>query len=538
MSTTTQTHTTYDQPSLQLAAETLPSQFDEAFKGISKLTREQCGHVRHFHNLASQADGDWAFMGAEEPGQEWDTALRYQLSAMAYAAGAAHYHHLPAMRSLFKALIEKMIKKMLNKYVWDYWYLSSQSGTKVDPDLKELRKPWADPVVRENIMVKLRTVITSGEELFDEKDGIVFDWNPLFWGMGPERYSYTRSTLQKAILKEMERENWMGACCEPNMIFIVCNQFPILAMRYNDVTDNSHVVDDVLKKYTAAWAKSGFIGENGLFRRNYFPNQNKFGVAESIDHTVWAMAFMPWNYEKTQPLYPSIADGYLEKVESRTNIRPPSVALVTRKLAAEKGGRHDDPSIVEQAREAAKGKKPSNNRYLLPTFGKVALWMSEYGEPSDLEAAFSTSGLFYERSDTSWDDDGNYTYVEPFTGNAGIAYARLNVKNGQKKMWDKPWTKADLERRPYIDDVYLAQGIDCLRGDWDEKRRAMVATFRSWDGSAKSIKPSVKNLRSGTYGVYVDGRLRNVETVRSPTDIVVGNLEVGGEEVDLVVLRI
>jgi hypothetical protein len=41
----------------------------------------------------------------------------------------------------------------LRREVWGYWYLTSQSGRSVDPDIKELRRPWADPVVKENIMV-------------------------------------------------------------------------------------------------------------------------------------------------------------------------------------------------------------------------------------------------------------------------------------------------------------------------------------------------------------------------------------------------
>lgn len=131
----------------------LPNQLSDAFRLPHKLTHEQCGHIRHIHNLASQIEGDWAFMGTQEPGQEYDTAFRYQLAHMAYAIGAAHYHHLPAQRSMFKTLFEKLIKKMLHKTVWDYWYLSSQSGIRLDPDLRKLRKPWADPVCKENIMV-------------------------------------------------------------------------------------------------------------------------------------------------------------------------------------------------------------------------------------------------------------------------------------------------------------------------------------------------------------------------------------------------
>lgn len=92
-------------------------------------------------------------MGSQENGQEYDMAYRYQLAHMAYAIGAAHFHHLPAQRSALKSLFEKLISKMMDKAVWEYWYMTSQSGIRVDPDLKELRKPWVDPVCKENIMV-------------------------------------------------------------------------------------------------------------------------------------------------------------------------------------------------------------------------------------------------------------------------------------------------------------------------------------------------------------------------------------------------
>jgi hypothetical protein len=142
-----------DTVDLPPGAESLPQKLGERFKSLPKLSREQCGHIRHFHNLVSTLDGEWGLMGSQEPGQEWDTAYRYQLVTMTYAAGAAHYHRLPAMRSMFKSLFEKLIAKMLRREVWGYWYLTSQSGIHADPDLKELRKPWADPVCKENIMV-------------------------------------------------------------------------------------------------------------------------------------------------------------------------------------------------------------------------------------------------------------------------------------------------------------------------------------------------------------------------------------------------
>lgn len=71
---------------------------------------------------------------------------------MAYAAGLAHYHRMPAMQELFKPLKRGVIHKRLRCEVWGHWYLTLQSGVRVDLDLKELRKPWADLVVRENVM--------------------------------------------------------------------------------------------------------------------------------------------------------------------------------------------------------------------------------------------------------------------------------------------------------------------------------------------------------------------------------------------------
>lgn len=149
--------TTITTPSSTLLAlnalKTPPLKLSNSFDDYPKLTREECGHLRHFHNLVSLPDGEWSHMGAQESGQEWDTAFRYQIATMGYAVGAAHYHRLPAMRAVFKKLLLKVINKMLRREVWGYWFDSSHSGPRLDPDLKELRKPWADPVCKENIMV-------------------------------------------------------------------------------------------------------------------------------------------------------------------------------------------------------------------------------------------------------------------------------------------------------------------------------------------------------------------------------------------------
>ena len=137
----------------QSLPKTLPNICVEGISKLPKLSREQCGHIRHFHNLASQPEGDWSLMQGAS-GQEYDdSSYRYQLATMAYATGAAHYHRLPALRGVFRSLLQKLIAKMLQPEVWGYWYLTSQSGKTCDPDIEVLRKPWADPVCKENVMV-------------------------------------------------------------------------------------------------------------------------------------------------------------------------------------------------------------------------------------------------------------------------------------------------------------------------------------------------------------------------------------------------
>jgi hypothetical protein len=199
-----------------------------------KLDAAQAGHLRHFHNLASQIDGEWRHMGTQEPGQEWLDAYRYQISSMTYGAGVAHYHRLPALRSVFKPLIRRLIHKMLRREVWGYWFNTSLAGNRTNPDRKVLRTPWADPIVRENIMYSGHLLLMTSlyamlfdDNEFEQPDSLVFHWDPLFFGLGAETYRYDNRTLQAAILAEMERNGWIGVCCEPNLVFVVCNQFPV-----------------------------------------------------------------------------------------------------------------------------------------------------------------------------------------------------------------------------------------------------------------------------------------------------------------------
>ncbi len=258
---------------------------------------------------------------------------------------------------------------------------------------------------------------------------------------------------------------------------------------------------------------------------------------------------MAWNSNQVQQLYASQTLGLLTRIGDRININPAPLAYAIKEIVSNEGTDPHSPEVLARAQEQISNIEGHPQfGYGHPAFGYVVQWVSEVGSEGDLhgllrhaeeylQPSWSNGGLYYTRNDAFYDDHGNYVHMEPFTGNAAIGYARLNVKYGQKKMWDLPWTKAVLEARSWIDGIGLEQGIDYLRGSWDDDKKMMIATFRSWDDKKVTIRPTARNLPTGTYGVYLDGELIQTELVGSNEDGITIEIEVGGDEVDLIILR-
>ena len=90
-------------------------------------------------------------------------------------------------------------------------------------------------------------------------------------------------------------------------------------------------------------------------------------------------------------------------------------------------------------------------------------------------------GLYYPRNDKLENEEPKWTHMAPVSGNAAIGYSRLNVRDGQKKMWDHPWTQNDLATRPWVDGLDFWRNIDCLRGVWDAEPKAIIITLTTWN---------------------------------------------------------
>lgn len=444
----------------------------------------QLGHLRHIENLAAQPDGEWSRMGIPDSGQEWLDSYRYQLAQMAYALGLAHYHRLPAAPAAFRKTFDDLIRKMLRREVWGYWKDTSQSGPYVNPDIKELRKGWVDPVARENIMYSGHLSAMVGmysmlfnDDSYDRPDALTFVHNPIFWGMGPEKFEYSRSSLNEVIYWQMVENGWLGVACEPNCVFIVCNQFPMLGFRFADLRKGTSTADEATRSYRAAWGKKGIFSEEGWFHGWWRVEQDEFVPPRSVGWTAWGGAVMnAWNRDFVHGIYRDQLHGVLKYGgDDLVSLYPSSVVPQVRNALA-------NGCPVDAIEDRA-------YPWPMPDFGYVAMLLSEMGDTDlngmlayadrHMSPTWSDGGLYYPRSDQAYDKEGNLVRMDRLTGNAMLAYARLNVPDGLWAMYSNPWT-ADHFVDPALQRI--TQGVDMTRAVYDREAKLLVLTLQPRDG--------------------------------------------------------
>lgn len=255
-----------------------------------------------------------------------------------------------------------------------------------------------------------------------------------------------------------------------------------------------------------------------------------------------------WNPEYAQSGFEKQSTGFITNLDGKIELQVTAVANEIRRLEKEEGASPHSPATVKKAIEKAKA-LPSKFPYTQPTFGYVVMWVSELGKDTELKGllahadanlnpTWEKGGLYYPRNDNSASEDWKWTQMDPFTGNAAIAYSRLNVPDGQKKMWDRPWTRRDLDNRPWIDGLDLSQNIDCLRGLWDEEAKAIIVTLKTWNGRPAQANLVVKNLEVGTWAVYEQGKLSAIHELLKKINIPVTILVGAGKETDIVILKV
>ena len=258
----------------------------------------------------------------------------------------------------------------------------------------------------------------------------------------------------------------------------------------------------------------------------------------------WNSSFVRQNWERQ-------STGHLVRANGRTVLQATNVAAAYRSIVAENGGVPEDTSAA-----LVKAKELSTQdayRHPFPfqsaSRGLFMMMLSELGRREELNdlldfadqklsPKWERGGLFYPRKDDFFDSAGDYVHVEPHSGNSAIGYARLNVEDGQKIMWEHPWTKEGLNSRPWVEGCSLGDDVDFLRGVWDTERRAAIVTLKSWEGDfekPKDVRIVVRGLPMAEWAIYVNGDLQHTTDVDSNGTLEVKVAVAPSEEVDVVV---
>ncbi len=203
---------------------------------------KEWGQLRWVMKIAGQPLNDFTnYECADEIG---DSARRFEIAFSCYFLGAEQYHKFPAWRGPIQNAYDRLIMKMCEKPVWEYWSRDSAGRPLYEPGFDSPEPPSADPVAYRNIMYSghIGMMIGQYEMLYndfkwDRPGSIVLRWD------GLTQFSYDNQSVQNAMFLQMITNPVPGIECEPNAIFPACNQHPILSWKHYDYLHGTRYFD-------------------------------------------------------------------------------------------------------------------------------------------------------------------------------------------------------------------------------------------------------------------------------------------------------
>lgn len=449
-----------------------------------KLDDLQLGQLRHIDNLSRLADNDWRNMMGRLPMQEDSASYRYQLAYSAFAVALAHFHLLPAARVVFQGTLDRLIQKMLEPEVWLYWRNTSIGGNPDTVDLPRLPSE-IDPIARDNIMysaylqvMTLLYTMLTGDRKYEVPGSLSFRFTPRLWGTDLQtKFDYDQRSLNQTIYWNMVANGYLGVACEPYCVFQICNQVPILGFRLHDQLYGGNIAEEVTHGYLKAWEEfGGSLNDEGHFKAFVVRDKHFIVDLSNVMADAWCgMLMNTWRPSLVRETYARASRRWLIAGEDGCLSVHPSKPWV------------DMPMGLDG------------------DFGWMAAWASEMGDVATrdgllrhadryMDPRWEDGGYFYPRNDCTYDEAGHLTAVNPTMGNALLAYARLNVNDGLRSIYARPWT--DSERlRPTL--TAVCDGVEVRRACYDDQRPAAYFTFRSRGGPEVEAEVTVGQLPPG-----------------------------------------
>jgi hypothetical protein len=389
-------------------------------------------------------------MGPFDPTNEGDDAYRYQLAYMSYALAVAQYHFVPSYKELYRDTFRRLIQKMLRHDVWAYWELTSRGSKVMNPDLEELVEGWVDPVSNKNIMFSghLLMMVSLYEMLyrdgyFSEPGSLTFECRPPFRGLGPQDFEYDFHSLARVIADQFKSSHGLGCECEPNGVFVYCNQFPLLGLMNYDHIYGTDLARPLMEQFKKGWSSKSNLFD--LSKSDDLPvfyaveqdeviSEGSEENKEAASVISWGPMLHVWEPDYVEGLYPVVLPGVRKKTEHGYSVRLESFHRTHMEYQAEPSMDRVDPMMLG-----------------VHNHGMLALLAAELGDTetrdgllahadANMNPTWKDGGLFYPRCD----DLQTESYVTCVMGNGLLGAARIVPKNGISQMFNSPWDEEQL----------------------------------------------------------------------------------------------
>ena len=453
------------------------------------LDAKQIGHLRQFVKLSRQLPGDWSEMG-EYANHTSEKPYRYQLAFMLYAAASVQFNITPAYRELYQDLIGRLLVQLRHYDIWGNWVNASRGGGWSDPkSISELDDGWIDPIKKHNIMYSAHlmqgaatyeALYRTGE--FMQPGSLTLVWPQTLWGPGAQTFEYSLPKIADNFLGQFRENDYMGIPCEPNALFPECPQHAVLGLMLYDQVAGTGYAAEIMPRYMEQFEALKYLDEEtGSFMAAWKVKQGEpFYFASGIDG--WTGTFMhAWAPEYVKRVYPRQRDLHVDK-----SLNSP-----------EKPGGPPIGASSELGFMAMMASEVGDSE----TVAKILAHADKYYGPVWREGRY-----YYPRNDGPVSVDDPIKAVSALAGNAMLAFARLNPKNGLFNLHNNIWSESHFEL-PYITSVDLG-AVGVRQAIYDTERAALIVGFEPGPLGLSETQFEVRNLDpASAWNVYKDGAL-------------------------------
>ena len=143
------------------------------------------------------------------------TCLRYQMTQMGEVMAGYAANMLPNHQQWIEPAMAKLIERMTDQRVWKYWQVEN---------FLAYGDPNPDPIIKDNVMLTGfyqsqigLYVAATGSKKFDEPGCLKFIWKD------GRTFAYDHTSMNEAIIDNLERSKFGLYACEPKWVFTICN---------------------------------------------------------------------------------------------------------------------------------------------------------------------------------------------------------------------------------------------------------------------------------------------------------------------------